>query len=122
MPVTQLKTNNMYRTEQQMQADLVMWFSHNYPAERGMLHCNNNNSWNRTEGTKAKALGVVPGASDLELITTGPVVFLELKLPGKKQSEEQLKWMDKLIARGKIYIVIETKEMFIQKCRQYLGY
>lgn len=103
----------VYATEHQFQADCVMWFHNEYPKHRKMLHCNDNNSYNKIEGNKKKALGVVAGVSDLELILyAGVVMFIELKLPGKLQSIEQIDFMNMVTDRGHMYCVIDNIEAF----------
>lgn len=112
----------VFRTEEQFQAYCVKWFSDEYPAERQMLHANNNNSSSRIEGNKAKATGVVPGVSDLELICDGGVTwYIELKLPGKKQSPDQIKFQERLVARKHFYVVIETFKQFKELVWQIIG-
>ena len=102
-----------FKTEQQFQAACSAWFWNEYPGWRRMLHCNMNNSADRVAGNKAKAVGVVKGVSDLELIANGGVVwFIELKLPGKKQSEEQIDFETKVRARGHNYVILETLDEF----------
>lgn len=101
-----------FKTEQQMQAAFVMWFSQEFPSERRMLHCNMNNSWDRIEGNKAKAMGVVDGNSDMELAAPAGVTFwIELKLPGKMQSPNQVIFMQKLLERGHKYIVFDDLDL-----------
>lgn len=103
-----------YMTEQQLQASCVQWF-HNEPKLihlRRMLHCNNNNSVNRIAGNVAKAVGVVAGVSDLELILPDMVVFIELKTIAGKQSPEQIDFMNKVVAMHHHYFIIRTLEEF----------
>lgn len=100
-----------FATEQQFQAEFVLWFSQEFPSERRMLHCNMNNSWDKIEGNKAKAMGVTRGVSDLELLCKAGVTwYIELKLPGKTQSEDQIKFMNKALERGHKYILFEYIE------------
>ncbi len=102
-----------YATEERMQADCFKWFDNEFPEERRMLHCNNNNSSNKLEGNKAKAVGVIRGVADLELVCWGGrTIYIELKLPNKTQSEEQIDFMDKVRARGHMYIIIYSFEDF----------
>lgn len=102
-------------TETQLQAKCVEWY-HNefrFTPWKKMLHCNNNNSHNNISGNKAKALGVVPGVSDLELICpTGRVVFIELKIPGGVQSNDQIEFMNEVQSRGHSYLIIFSFEDF----------
>lgn len=72
-----------------------------------------NNSHDAISGNRAKSVGVVKGVSDLELIGNGGVVwFIELKLPGRSQSEEQKDFERKLSDRGHIYVIVETLDEF----------
>lgn len=95
-----------------LQAQCSQWFWNNFPKERGMLHNNDNNSYNRIEGAKKKAIGVVKGVSDFELITFEKVWFIEFKLPGGKLSDEQKLFMDNVIVRGHEYRIIYSFEEF----------
>jgi hypothetical protein len=99
-------------TEEQMQAAIVMWFNQEFPSERRMLHCNNNNSVNRIAGNKAKAVGVVAGVSDLEWIDYFQTVYIELKLPNGTQSDEQIDFERKVRERGHQYIIIRSVSEF----------
>lgn len=91
-------------TELQEQAKFAQWFWNTFPSERGMLHANDNNSYNSIEGARKKALGVVKGVSDFELVSFAAiVVFIEFKLPGEKQKLEQLDFEMKVSERGHIY-------------------
>lgn len=95
-----------YTTELQMQALITQTFWNTYPEERQMLHANDNNSHNRIEGAAKKAIGVIKGASDLELVVHGSVIFIELKLPGEVQLPEQITFQKKVESRGHLYIII----------------
>lgn len=99
--------------ELKMQAECVKWFDNTYPEERQMLHCNDNNSYNKIEGNRKKALGVTRGVSDLEYIAEAGVTwYIELKMPGETQSKEQIEFMNKVRARGHIYQIIYSLEEF----------
>lgn len=81
-----------------------------------MLHCNNNNSHNRIAGNRNKAMGVVAGVSDMELICLdGRMIFIEFKIPGGTLSDEQKEFASEVQARGHSYVVIfslaEFKEL-----------
>lgn len=99
-------------TEQQIQAECVLWFHNTYPAERGMLHANNNNSVNRIAGNVAKSMGVVAGVSDLELIASGCIIFIEMKTQTGVQSAEQMAFALKVQARGHMYVIIRSVQEF----------
>lgn len=102
-----------FKTELQMQSQCTTWFWNTFPSWRGMLHCNMNNSFNRIDGAKSKALGVVKGVADLEFIDyNGVVWFIELKLPDGKQSEDQKDFQRKLEDRGHKYLIIRSFNEF----------
>lgn len=102
-----------YSTEAQLQADCTQWFWNEYHDERRMLHHNDNNSENRNKGAIKKALGVVRGVSDLELVLPmGVTFFIELKLPGETQTDEQIDFMNKLKERGHPYFIVEYFQQF----------
>lgn len=109
-------------TELQEQAKFAQWFWNTFPSERGMLHANDNNSYNTIEGARKKALGVVKGVSDFELVGYGKVVFIEFKLPGQVQTLEQIDFMNKVRERGQLYQLVysfeEAKHLVLIK----LGY
>lgn len=100
-------------TEQQLQNMCTVWFWNNFHEYRRMLHHNNNNSHNSIKGAMNKAIGVVDGVSDLELILDGGrVLFIELKIPGGYQSAEQKDFENKVTERGHRYIIIFSFEEF----------
>lgn len=104
---------NTINTELQLQSACVMWFHNTFPAHRGMLHCNMNNSFNRIAGATAKSLGVVSGVSDLELIChDGKIWFIELKFGNGVQSYIQTEWQYQIEMRGHKYILIHTLTEF----------
>lgn len=100
-------SGSRWMTEAQLQNKCTLWFWNTFHSERRMLHHNDNNSINSIEGSRKKALGVVSGVSDLELILIGgKIVFIELKLPGETQLPEQIDFEAKVKSRGHIYIII----------------
>jgi len=100
-------------TEQQLHAECFKWFHNTYPAERGMLHHNNNNSVNSIAGNKMKAMGVVAGVSDFELILPrGMIAFIEMKTETGVLSEEQKRFCAMLVSRGHLYFVIRSIAAF----------
>lgn len=108
--------------ELQEQAKFATWFWNTFPSERGMLHANDNNSYNSIEGARKKALGVVKGVSDFELVGYGSVIFIEFKLPGEKQKPEQIDFMNKVRERGHIYIIVYSFEEAKNFVLNTLGY
>jgi len=85
-----------------------------------MLFHVDNNSWNATIGARKKALGVVSGVSDFILILFIDVVFIEMKIPGGVQSEDQIKFQKMVEARGHKYQIIYSFEQFKDFIRSQL--
>lgn len=103
-----------FASEDQFQAYCAQWFWNNpYLLEhRRMLFHVQQKSKNSIEGAKHKAMGKVRGPSDFVLVCMNKTVFIELKLPGKKQLPEQIDFMNKVRLRGHEYYVIETFSQF----------
>lgn len=113
----------VFATEHQFQAACVEYYNHNYRfTHPRMLHANNNNSVDRAAGNKNKALGVMSGVSDLELILDhGKTCYIELKLPGKTQSSEQIEFENELLKRGHWYVIFDTLNQFKEFLWTILG-
>ena len=76
-------------SEDQLQAKCFQWHWNTYPSQRGRLFHVNQKARNKIEGNHMKAMGVVPGVSDLIYLTpTGPV-FIEIKTEIGTQSTAQ---------------------------------
>jgi len=107
-------------TEEQLQSKCYLWFHNEFVQERKMLFHVDNNSWNATIGARKKALGVVSGVSDFILILFIDVVFIEMKIPGGVQSEDQIKFQKMVEARGHKYQIIYSFEQFKDFIRSQL--
>ena len=108
-------------TEEQLQSSCVQWFWNNYPEQRKMLFHVDNNSWNSVIGSRKKALGVVSGPSDLILILRCRVVFIEMKIPGGVQSDNQKDFEKKVNDRSHQYIIIYSLQEFKNLICQVIG-
>ncbi len=108
-------------TEIQIQSTCFIWHWNTYPLERGMLHHNNNNSHSRNKGAQMKALGVVEGVSDFELIIDNMVIFIEMKTPEGQLSPAQRDFKAKVVARGHTYIVKRSVEDFQKLVKSIYG-
>lgn len=86
-----------------------------------MLHCNNNNSHNRIKGSLNAAMGVVPGPSDLELVCSGYVLFLECKTPTGTQDQPQKDFQKKVEFLGHKYVIFRSLEQFKQIIWENIG-
>lgn len=103
--------DSRFEYEHQMQAMQYRWFW-NIVGEpyRRMLYCINNNSAGAVRGATNKTLGVTPGASDMAFISFGETIYIENKLPGKTQSDEQIDFMLKCLDRGVRYVICYSFE------------
>jgi len=99
-------------SEEQLQAACYQWFWNNFIPLRKLLHCNMNNSASRIHGARAKAMGVTPGVSDLELVWYGCTHFIELKFGNGRQSEDQKEFQAMVEVRGHKYYLIYSFEDF----------
>lgn len=66
----------------------------------------NGTAKSRAVAGKAKAMGMEPGVADLAFVLdNGTAAFMELKLPGKKQSEAQIAFQARCMAKDVPYVV-----------------
>lgn len=103
-------------TELKFTATCTQWFWNTYPTHRGRLRRIKNELDNHPYKTQKekiiqlsenKATGIVPGDSDLYWIDF-KMAYIELKLPGKTQSPEQIAYMHLVRSYGHDYYVIDT--------------
>jgi hypothetical protein len=101
-------------TEDQLQASIFQYHWNNYPQERGLLFHVNNKARNKIEGNKFKAMGVIPGVSDLIYLNPGgKPILIELKTENGTQSLEQKKWELQVRASGYQYVICRSLEDFL---------
>lgn len=107
-------------TEIKMQSDCFLWFHNSFPAHRGRLRRIKNEFDNyprktdldyKKQGNENKATGVVRGDSDFYFINN-PLVFIELKLPGRTQSDPQKDFQKLVESYGYRYELIKSREAF----------
>lgn len=100
-------------THEQLIAQCFQWHWNTYTDERRMLYGVNNNSYNRIEGNRNKAKGVVPGVLDFCYITPiGTSVYLDAKIGSDKLSAVQLDFIAKLEERRILWFTFSTFEDF----------
>lgn len=97
-------------TEDSIQSVCFQWHWNTMPHERGMLFHVNQKAKNRIEGNRMKAMGVVPGVSDL-IYLKGPL-FIEMKTPIGEQSPDQKKFQALVESLGYRYIICRSFEEF----------
>lgn len=100
-------------TEAQLQNKIFSHHWNNYPNERGLLFAVNQNAQSAAKGALNKAIGVVPGVSDMIYLGKPKPIFIELKANFGKQSLVQSQWQKKIEANGYIYVICKTLEDFL---------
>lgn len=100
-------------TEDQLQSQCVKWFDEEYPAHRQMLFAVPNGGLrDRRTASIMQATGLKKGVSDLVLILHHAVIFIEMKIPGGSQSEDQIKFQERVERRGHLYFLLWNFEEF----------
>tara|TARA_R110002126_G_scaffold89252_2_gene213396 strand:- start:8335 stop:8718 length:384 start_codon:yes stop_codon:yes gene_type:complete len=93
------------QTESQIQAEIIKWFWNDYKEFRGLLYHNFNNPRNAVNGAQLIALGLTKGNPDLTLAITRfgyGALYIELKKPGKRPEDHQVKQMNRLKDAGNL--------------------
>ena len=108
-----MNTDILSITESRLQADIFCYHWNSYPHERGLLFHVNNKARNSIEGNRMKAMGSVPGVSDLVYLRPGgKPLLLELKLSEGSQSPDQKKWEAAVRKARYDYRVIRSLDEF----------
>jgi hypothetical protein len=100
------------KAENQLQATCFQWAWNNRPETRRLLAYNLNNSPNARVGNMNKALGLITGRADMELLWKGNLHYFEFKFQKGRQSQEQVKFQETVIAHGATYTITRTLEEF----------
>lgn len=109
------QTTDQDWSEARLQAECHQWHwnEDEFKPFRRLLFTVNNNAHNRIKGAINKAVGVVPGVSDMVYLAFG-VHCIELKKPGERQSPEQRDFQAKATAQGHQYHLVRSLEEFKQ--------
>lgn len=100
-------------SEDRLQQECYLWFHKNFPNLRGLLfHPANGGSRSSREGAKFKAMGVVPGVSDLLFIYNQRLYAIELKTEKGTQSDKQKTWQYRVAREGVAYYIVRSVEEF----------
>ena len=99
--------------EEDLQKACVTYFELQYPQLRGLLCYNLNNSAHKLAGAKNRAMGLIPGRSDLVLYFHGTAYMIELKTPKGRQSPVQKEWQHIIEKQGFEYFIIRSVDEFI---------
>ena len=102
----------MNKTEGKIQTECYTWFHNTYPKYRGLLCYNLNNSKNKVDGARNKALGLQPGRSDLVFYWGGVASMIEMKTETGTQSPAQKEWQKLIEENGFDYYIRKDLEEF----------
>ena len=91
------------KSEAKHQSEVILWFWNTFKEYRGLLYHNFSNPRNEVNGAQLIALGLIKGNPDLTLaLPRGGfgALYIEMKKPGEKPRESQVKQMGRLEAAG----------------------
>lgn len=102
----------MKHQESTLQTTCVRWFRYQYP--RLVIYAvPNGGSRNVREAQRLKAEGVLSGVADLVvLLPQGKSLYIEMKVKGNRQTQNQKDFQKKVITLGHTYAVCYTFEEF----------
>lgn len=101
-------------SEDHLQSRCFIWHWNTYPDQRGRLFHVNQKARNAIEGNRMKAMGVVPGVSDLIWLSDSGPVFIEMKTEVGVQSSEQKRFEAIVTSLGHSYVICRNFEQFQQ--------
>lgn len=112
-------------SEDLLQAEIYKQINHLFPITRGLFYAVPNGGYrNKAEAIKLIATGLLPGVADLILDIPNNQFHglkLELKLKGKTQSPNQIKYQENVTKHGYLYTVAYTLSQAIQIVAEYLN-
>ena len=112
-------------TEDKLQAACYSTANKLIPITRGLLYSVPNGAYlkNKVEAIKLLSTGLLPGVADMALDIPNSNYHglkIELKLKGKKQSQHQINYQNRVTQQGYKYIVVDTLSKCINGITQYL--
>jgi len=107
-----------FASEKQLQAHCFQWTWNMYPELRRLFFkVNNDGEKNIVAAVQDRGLGIVRGIPDLVFMV--PAMGIELKMPGKKQTEDQIKvevkWKSRQIPYYLVFTVEQYQEIVIRE-------
>lgn len=98
--------------ESTLQASCVRWFRYQYP-HLIIYAVPNGGSRNVREAQRLKTEGVLAGVADLVvLLPQGKSLYIEMKVNGNRQTDNQKEFQEKVTSLGHTYAVCYTFEEF----------
>lgn len=108
------------KSEIKAQSDAFVNIWNNRPDLRGRIFAINNNSENAIKGAFNKAMGVLPGVSDMAFVCPkGTIVWIEWKTSTGSQSDKQIAWEKLVTNLGHTYVVVRNEEEFLSVISLY---
>lgn len=110
--------------EQKALMQWAKWQEGRYPELKLLYHCPNGGTRNKLEAANLKRQGVKAGVPDLFLpVPRSPKhgLFIEMKVGRNKCTDNQKKWIRKLLEQGYEVKVCYSCEEAIQIIKRYLG-
>lgn len=118
------KEEDMKGVEDRLQIGCVRWFSLAYSRYARLLHHSpNGGSRNVVEAAKFKQMGVRAGYPDLSLLIPRQgyhALFIEMKTPKGRQSENQKEYQAELESQGYKYVICRSVQDFINEIEEYM--
>ena len=104
----------MQDPEHRLQCACVRWFRYQYP-QLVIYAVPNGGSRNVREAQRLKAEGVLSGVADLVvLLTQGKSLYIEMKVKGNRQTQNQKDFQKKAITLGHTYAVCYTFQKVVE--------
>ena len=104
-------------SESTLQAQCFQHAWNYYPQTRRLLCYNLNNSKNKVDGARNKAMGLIPGRSDMVFYWKGCAYMIEFKQPGERQSKKQEEWEQLVTSQGFTYAIVTSLDEFMELIR-----
>jgi hypothetical protein len=106
--------------EERIQRSMVTYFNLKYPKLRGLLCSNLNNSKDKKTGGRNKALGIIPGRSDLVLYAHKTAYHIEVKTLKGRQTQRQKDWQELVELNGYDYYLVRSLDEFMDLMNKIL--
>ncbi len=104
-----IKRKNGEKSEYYIQCECVEWLKHNHP---GYIVFSVPNEATAKRASKYKRSGMLPGASDLVVVTPTGIKFVEMKNAVGRQSKAQRTFQRRLEEFGYEYYLCRSLEEF----------
>ena len=103
-------------TEAKIQQEIYCWYRNsfclNFHYPKHIIFSVPNESSKKMDTLFKMARGMVPGVSDMIIVRPDEVLFVEVKRPGQKQSENQINFQNDVEKLGYRYILTHSLEEF----------